>query len=184
MSEVWGRPRGQRNTPHATNLFAGAALPHAPTCSKHAAQAHARTHPTPCWRDARPPLGTRYEPRVKVVKEGSPPTDVSYDIANLHYSKLPPAWQKDNLEAAKSASYAVERHAFAFGYDFDEQFYAKACAECHRQWIERNKSETGGWLQVGDPQRVPFEELSTEDQKKTRRIIEAAIEIALRGNNS
>ena len=92
------------------------------------------------------------------------------DIAATPFEELPTDWQRENRDAARVAVGLLEDQS-AIGGAFDDTFLEHASAIMHTKWLERAGDKAALSL------RVPFEKLSTTEQKKDREQIQAAIEM-------
>lgn len=101
-----------------------------------------------------------------VVREENGVLEV--DIANMSFEELPEHWQKDNLEAGKTALALVIRRIAkegAIGFDemmaLSEEDREELGDEIHEAWMAR--TEKGDW---NKDQFVPYAKLPRDEQEK------------------
>eukprot|EP00753_Platysulcus_tardus_P001092 PLAT11044.1.p1 GENE.PLAT11044.1~~PLAT11044.1.p1 ORF type:complete len:1083 (-),score=550.00 PLAT11044.1:174-3422(-) len=116
------------------------------------------------WRESRLQGDGSYEPRIKLVggKE--------YDLANLKFAELPPAYQEENWESARIACEELLRLAEE-GVDLSSiEAVQRGASAVHDAWLVRN------YASASDVQRKPFYDLPESEQEKDLRIVRSARE--------
>ena len=95
------------------------------------------------------------------------------DIANRAFDALPSDWQKENLAAAEVAQGLLNQGLSSEVDVTSDEFIEGASSSIHDAWLERNKLEAGGVLDV------PYEKLPEEEKARDRAQILTAVEFHL-----
>jgi len=99
------------------------------------------------WRKTFDPENTGKE-RVKKNSDGTEGN------INVPFNKLHPDWQKENIEAGKTALIALRKH----GKDTEA-----AAEHVHKEWMKRNPK-----ADYNAAQHVPYSELPEPEKQKDR----------------
>lgn len=129
------------------------------------------------WRNNRLLPDGKYQPRLKTTTDNnwinSNNTD-QVDIANTSFTDLPMDWQEENLAASTVAMTEVFS-AYERGVKLNTVFIEKASEKVHIEWLTRNSE----WAQ--DNQKLPYAQLTEEEQDKDRLQVLMAIEVFQKG---
>ncbi|MEL6836512.1 MAG: hypothetical protein AAFP77_26165 [Bacteroidota bacterium] len=129
------------------------------------------------WRNNRLLPDGKYQPRLKTTTDNnwinSNNTD-QVDIANTSFTDLPTDWQEENL-AASTVAMSEVFSAYERGVKLNTVFIEKASEKVHVEWLVRNSE----W--APDNQKLPYAQLTEEEQDKDRLQVLMAIEVFQKG---